>query len=167
MVISTLHRLDTSSALDARQWATQFKVLLAECINLAGGKKSGPKLKLLDSLEKVLKKRSQYPIACALQAVALPEDSHERARTIHTAKGLERDAVLLIASIPQQFSRWVKIDDGKSVRDEESRIGYVAFSRAKKILCVATDSLTPERKLWLEGLECVSVINVSAPSASN
>jgi superfamily I DNA/RNA helicase len=167
MVISTLHRLDTSSALDARQWAAQFKGIVAECINLAGGKKSGPKLKLLDSLEKVLKKRSQYPIACALQSVALPEDAHESVRTIHTAKGLERDAVLLIASIPQQFSRWVKMDDGKSVRDEESRIGYVAFSRAKKLLCVATDSLTDERKSWLEGLACVSVINLSSPGASN
>jgi superfamily I DNA/RNA helicase len=158
MVVSVLNRLDPSSNLDARQWAKQSKTIVAECIVLADGKKSGPKLRLLDSLENTLKKRSKYPISSAVRAVSLPEDTRDNVSTIHAAKGLERDAVLVIASSPNQFSRWVKMEDSTSYRDEESRIGFVAFSRAKKLLCIAVDSLTRERESWLRSLKCVNII---------
>jgi len=59
--------------------------------------------------------------------------------TIHKAKGLQADAVLAIAENTNRLEKWLMTD--KIARFEEKtdmcRIGYVAFSRAKTILCIA------------------------------
>lgn len=59
--------------------------------------------------------------------------------TIHKAKGLQADAVLAIAENTNRLEKWLMTD--KKARFEEKtdmcRIGYVAFSRAKTILCIA------------------------------
>lgn len=161
MVTSMLHRLDVSSDIDARQWANEFKNLLADCLYTVSGRKQRNKLVLLNSLEKQLKKRTQYPIRSAMQSVALPDEIESSVRTVHGAKGMERDAVLVVASTPQQFSTWIKPGGHSTQRNEESRIGYVAFSRAKKLLCVATDSLSPECHKRLDTLACVIVHHIA------
>lgn len=59
--------------------------------------------------------------------------------TIHKAKGLEADAVLVVAKNGSELKKWLMTD--KKARSEENtdmcRLGYVAFSRAKTILCIA------------------------------
>lgn len=62
---------------------------------------------------------------------------------IHTIKGLEADAVLAVAKNEKELLLWIEKD--RQIREtyrgkEETdypRLGYVAFSRAKKLLCIA------------------------------
>lgn len=63
---------------------------------------------------------------------------------IHTIKGLESEAVLAIAKKQEELLLWLCLDP--ATRDlnrsdddktDSPRIGYVAFSRAKKLLCIA------------------------------
>jgi len=62
---------------------------------------------------------------------------------IHTIKGLESEAVLALAKTEAELLLWIETDlsvrDAKR-NDEETdypRLGYVAFSRAKKLLCIS------------------------------
>lgn len=66
-------------------------------------------------------------------------DKKIRLLTIHKSKGLEADGVLVIAENRKQFFKWLnmKRDDLKNEKDEEYRLGYVAFSRAKRVLALA------------------------------
>jgi len=61
---------------------------------------------------------------------------------IHTIKGLESHAVLAIAKDEQELLLWLETDptirEEKRDRDtkDHPRLGYVAFSRAEKLLCI-------------------------------
>lgn len=62
---------------------------------------------------------------------------------IHTIKGLEAEAVLAVAKTEAELLLWLEtnlsVRDAKR-KDEDTdypRLGYVAFSRAKSLLCVA------------------------------
>lgn len=62
---------------------------------------------------------------------------------IHRFKGLELDAVLAVAKNEVELNLW--LETNTEIRDTHSdrgtsdypRLGYVAFSRAKKVLCIA------------------------------
>ncbi len=62
---------------------------------------------------------------------------------IHTIKGLESEAVLAIAKTEEELLLWIETDHTarEAKRDNEKtdypRLGYVAFSRAEKLLCIA------------------------------
>lgn len=58
---------------------------------------------------------------------------------IHTIKGLEHEAVLAITKNEQELLRWIETDRTKRDADEDDvcRIGYVAFSRAERLLCIS------------------------------
>jgi len=62
---------------------------------------------------------------------------------IHTIKGLESEAVLVIAKTEEELLLWLETDHSirESKRDNEKtdypRLGYVAFSRAERLLCIA------------------------------
>lgn len=62
---------------------------------------------------------------------------------IHMIKGLEAEAVLAIAKTEAELLLWIETDRQvrEAYRDQEKtdypRLGYVAFSRAKKMLCIA------------------------------
>ena len=62
-----------------------------------------------------------------------------RCMTIHKAKGLEADAGLVLAETSKQFLKWINMThtNMKSDVDEDYRLGYVAFTRAKKLLMLA------------------------------
>lgn len=72
-----------------------------------------------------------------------------RYMTIHKSKGLEADCVLVIAETQNEFLKWLNMTPQKmkSLQDEDYRLGYVAFTRAKKVLILSclqdidTDSL--------------------------
>ena len=56
--------------------------------------------------------------------------------TIHKSKGIEADCVLVLASSESQLFKWLEMngEDMKSETDEDYRLGYVAFTRARKVL---------------------------------
>ncbi|WP_312339333.1 UvrD-helicase domain-containing protein [Sphingobacterium sp.] len=76
---------------------------------------------------------------------------------IHTIKGLEHEAVLVIAKDEEELLSWLQTDRNKRDQDKNDtcRIGYVAFSRAEKLLCisclkpVSTNTLAMINKLGL------------------
>jgi len=61
---------------------------------------------------------------------------------IHNYKGLESDAVFAIAKTHDELKLWLEtnFDNRDLYRDKETtdypRLGYVAFSRARKLLCI-------------------------------
>lgn len=59
--------------------------------------------------------------------------------TIHKAKGLEADVVLVIAKTENQLKKWLSASktDMENVKDDDYRLGYVAFSRAKEKLLLS------------------------------
>lgn len=59
--------------------------------------------------------------------------------SIHKAKGLEADAVLVVARNKNELMRWLIVDKAIRASDNSDtcRIGYVAFTRAKTLLCIA------------------------------
>ncbi|MCE5339977.1 MAG: ATP-dependent helicase [Planctomycetaceae bacterium] len=59
--------------------------------------------------------------------------------SIHKAKGLEADAVLVVAEDKGQLTRWLitEKETRYSEKTDMCRLGYVAFSRAKTMLCIA------------------------------
>lgn len=68
------------------------------------------------------------------------DDSKKNVKsTIHKSKGLEAEAVLVIAKKRSELTNWLETD--QNVRSEDKsdtcRLGFVAFSRAKELLCIA------------------------------
>lgn len=59
--------------------------------------------------------------------------------TIHKSKGLQADAVLVIAKSKNELKKWLEVDKQLRFEDKQDtcRVGYVAFSRAKEFLCIA------------------------------
>jgi len=59
--------------------------------------------------------------------------------SIHKAKGLEADTVLVVARNRAELIRWLTTDKDARTNDNSDtcRIGYVAFTRAKVLLCIA------------------------------
>ena len=74
--------------------------------------------------------------------------------TIHKAKGLEADCVLVVAENEKQLFKWLNMTktDMRNESDEDYRLGYVAFSRARKVLAVAVleeiDTSAFDTKIW-------------------
>jgi DNA helicase II / ATP-dependent DNA helicase PcrA len=63
----------------------------------------------------------------------------ERCSSIHRAKGLEADTVLVVATMPLELTKWLTVDCAARAADRQDtyRVGYVAFTRAREMLCLA------------------------------
>lgn len=59
--------------------------------------------------------------------------------TIHKSKGLEAHAVLVIAKTKTELTKWLEQDSEIRSGDvsDSCRLGFVAFSRARELLCLA------------------------------
>lgn len=72
------------------------------------------------------------------------------ARTVHSVKGESHDAVVLVAGratrARDSARDWIKGELGLD-RDEETRIGYVALTRARRYCAVALPAATPQEVL--------------------
>ena len=78
---------------------------------------------------------------------------------IHRFKGLEVDAVLAVAKTEKELK--LRLETDTAIRDAHNekatsdypRLGYVAFSRARKILCIAClESIKQDTKEKLKSL---------------
>jgi len=126
-------------------WAGSVQETVKRAILEAGGKKSGGKLILLGKVADYLKKKSTYRLTDALGCVDVSDDVKSSVRTIHRAKGLEAEAVLLVAD-KGHLTQWLNCFGSGKPRSEEARIGYVGLSRATRLLCIATDGLSPDAR---------------------
>jgi DNA helicase-2/ATP-dependent DNA helicase PcrA len=63
----------------------------------------------------------------------------ERCSSIHRAKGLEADAVLVLATTVSELTKWLTVDRVARAADQQDtcRVGYVVFTRAREMLCLA------------------------------
>ncbi|MES3017422.1 MAG: UvrD-helicase domain-containing protein [Bacteroidota bacterium] len=80
----------------------------------------------------------------------------ELTSSIHKSKGLEADAVLVLAKSNNQLGKWLETNINLRHNDktDEHRLGFVAFSRAKEILCIAClEPLNNVNKAKLDGFQ--------------
>jgi DNA helicase-2/ATP-dependent DNA helicase PcrA len=63
----------------------------------------------------------------------------ERCSSINKAKGLEADAVLVVARTLSELKKWLTVDRNKRQTDklDTCRLGYVAATRPRELLCFA------------------------------
>ncbi|RAS99398.1 DNA helicase UvrD [Bacillus cereus] len=73
-------------------------------------------------------------------------DGEGNALSIHSAKGLEAECVMVLAETEAQLQEWI----GDNTGSEEARVGYVAFSRARKLLCVWAPNMQQENYAHLQ-----------------
>ena len=59
--------------------------------------------------------------------------------SIHKAKGLEAECVLVVAKTLNELKKWIETEFEERCKDKQDtcRIGFVGFTRAKQILCIA------------------------------
>jgi len=75
--------------------------------------------------------------------------------TIHKSKGLEADAVLVVAKTNNELAKWLIRDRNQRMADKKDtcRLGYVAFSRARELLAIGClQELSPENASTLQDL---------------
>ena len=97
----------------------------------------GPEYKVSNSRKQSIEKEMS-----ALKAVIAGgriASHRECSSSIHKAKGLEADAVLVVAKTTAMLDKWLTTDGEirNSDKNDTSRLGYVAFTRAREMLCIA------------------------------
>lgn len=81
--------------------------------------------------------------------VKLTDEEPLRIETIHSAKGGTFDAVLLLSS-PKAHGKTGFWENWLKSNEESGRIGYVASTRPRYLLCWGVSNLTPEQRHQLE-----------------
>ncbi len=98
-----------------------------------------------------------YPVSKALQERNLMDDSggdqgnSVAVMTIHQAKGLEWP-VVIVPSMNQGNLPIKSSLRSEKLLDEERRLAYVAWTRAKEILCICVDETRPVSQFIMEGI---------------
>jgi len=152
-VVDGLTVRDTDSL---RDWCRTLKGLIDQAVALAGGKPVRQKrLGILDCRGQVGKVADSCTVGAAIRAVVRPTLLGNNFRTIHSAKGIQREAVLVVAKDQAEFERWVMCPN--PCMHEIGRVGYVACSRARKILCLCCKTVPASMASILEarGLDVV------------
>lgn len=114
----------------------------------------GQNIHYKDSMVQLEKSNQEYNFFTNFQEERIEGIEQTKCMTIHKAKGLEADAVLVVAQSDSQLFKWLNMtkNDMENEDDEDYRLGYVAFSRAKKVLVIAamktvnTESF--DEKIW-------------------
>ena len=119
-----------------------------------------------DTFNLTIKNNIPFKIDNLRQVISANTDNNAiMVSNIHKFKGLELDAILAVAKNETELNLWLETDT--TMRDSHSdratsdypRLGYVAFSRARKILCIAClepISDTTKQKLISLGVEVES-----------
>lgn len=98
-------------------------------------------------------------IKMLLDSLIFPEEKSSEIRTIHKAKGMEFESVLLYLSDIEEVKRLVHPDIGSN--EDDTRILYVALSRAKDLLCIACPELDLETKTKLSSINLIPIDSLS------
>ncbi|WP_047980955.1 UvrD-helicase domain-containing protein [Ornithinibacillus contaminans] len=96
-----------------------------------------------------------------IENLILPEEKHADIRTIHKAKGAEFESVLLYLDDVEEINNIIhpEIDS----ENDDTRIYYVAMSRAKDLLCLAGPPLTKENREKLSEINIIEKSFVTTP----
>ena len=86
-----------------------------------------------------------------IDIVNAKEESQLRIETIHAVKGVTYDAVLLL-STPNGHGKTGYWENWLNPTDEAGRIGYVASTRPRYLLCWGVRELSSEQRKRLEGI---------------
>lgn len=70
----------------------------------------------------------------SMSLIKSPESCYS---TIHSSKGLEATSVLAIAYSANELMKWLNFNSASNDLDDDFRLGYVAFSRARDLLCIS------------------------------
>lgn len=103
-------------------------------------------------IRKVFEKRFNIPLETSLKGSVDVANSIKKIRqrfgekeindnyfsSIHTSKGLEATSVLVLAETNNSLTKWLECKKGTtSGLTDEHRLGFVAFSRARDLLCIS------------------------------
>lgn len=91
-----------------------------------------------------------------LKVVTKTSNNNRFCSSIHTSKGLEATNVFVIAKTNNQLLKWLDFQNVVHDTDDDYRLGYVAFSRARELLCVA--SLEKPNKKIIDKLNSLNVV---------
>ena len=86
-----------------------------------------------------------------IDIVSAKEESQLRIETIHAVKGVTYDAVLLL-STPNGHGKTGYWENWLNTTDEAGRIGYVASTRPRYLLCWGVSELSSDQRKRLEGI---------------
>jgi hypothetical protein len=83
--------------------------------------------------------------------------SNIRTTTIHDVKGETLDSVMIVSSLDKKskgghWEDWFNQTPSSSLEFEHKRYGYVAFSKPKHLLVLATPKLNPENRSYFESI---------------
>jgi superfamily I DNA/RNA helicase len=156
MLCDVLQEMRELNAKEVAPWVESVQEAVKRAILKAGGMKSGSKLILLGKVKDHLKKKAKYYTDDALRCVDIADEVTSSVRTIHRSKGMEAEAILLVAE-SGDLTQWLNCHGSGKPRNEEARIGYVGLSRAMKLLCIATDTMTADVRANLDALGVVVV----------
>lgn len=89
-------------------------------------------------------------------SISLSHNPESCYSSIHSAKGLEATSVLAIAYSNNELEKWLNFHEANNNLDDDYRLGYVAFSRARDMLCISClGEISNETKNKLESLNIV------------
>ena len=85
--------------------------------------------------------------------------------SIRKAKGLQADAALVVAKGIAELKKWLQTDRSLRVADKQDkcRLGYVAFTRPKEMLCIACLKEIDEELIHI--LQNVGIVTVAENAA--
>lgn len=92
-------------------------------------------------------------IRSLLDNLVLPEERSAEIRTIHKAKGMEFESVLVYLSNIDEVKRLINPEINSE--EDDARILYVGLSRAEKLLCIACPSLENEMRSKLSSMNLI------------
>lgn len=90
-----------------------------------------------------------------LSVIDKQSDNNRFCSSIHAAKGLEATNVLVIAKTKNELSKWLDFNNVIHNTDDDYRLGYVAFSRAREMLCI-----TCLEKLTVEQINLMAALQI-------
>lgn len=91
----------------------------------------------------------KHSLSDLIPYVRTETNEKEMIRTIHSAKGMEFDSVLLMVNKESDFKKWI-VDCKKQIENEkedEARVYYVGMSRAKQFLFINIPKLDDDSDL--------------------
>lgn len=150
LVVALIRQCKASQDLSLEEWLGSLQDFVKKRVREMGGK-LGNKAGLLSrrNWNQKLGRYKGQTLQSLSMMVLLAEHETTVLRTIHGAKGHEREAVLVVAGSKEEFLKWMSTDLAFRRCHEECRIGYVGMTRAEKLLAISTPGIDPKIRKWL------------------